>query len=73
MTETATVTEAPFTAHDRCDRCGAQAFVRTTHLEGVLQWCKHHFEQFEDKLVKAALSVQDNRSAINTKASVAAY
>lgn len=35
-------------AADRCDRCGAQAYVRTAHEtpdEKVLYllWCAHHF------------------------------
>ena len=34
-------------AHERCDRCGAAAFVMTVHSVGddftPLIWCAHHF------------------------------
>ena len=26
----------------RCDRCGAQAYVRTQHADLSLLWCAHH-------------------------------
>lgn len=42
--------EAPLTAHDRCDRCGAQARARTVHENGPLLWCGHHFQQHEEPL-----------------------
>lgn len=63
---------------DRCDRCGAQAFVITLHLAGHLYWCKHHFEKHQDKLVSdadhpsRALGIHDARDTINRKPSVSA-
>jgi hypothetical protein len=39
------------TANDRCDRCGAQAYVVTGHLAGDLRWCKHHYEDNETELL----------------------
>ena len=34
---------APLTAADRCDRCGAQAYVRARlHAGGELFFCAHH-------------------------------
>jgi hypothetical protein len=41
---------APLTALDRCDRCGAQAYVRTQHEAGDLLWCAHHARQHGEKL-----------------------
>lgn len=46
---------------DRCDRCGAQAFVITQHEAGPLYWCGHHFGPHELTL----RTVVDNRSMIN--------
>ncbi len=62
---------------DRCDRCGAQAFVITLHIEGHLYWCKHHFELHEFALVssgddKKAIAVHDRRDTINKAASISA-
>lgn len=34
-----------FTALDRCDRCGAQAYVSATKFELELLFCLHHGKQ----------------------------
>lgn len=58
------------TTAERCDRCGARAFVRTTFAAGEdlheLLWCGHHFAAFESKIREQALLVQDERDAIDT-------
>lgn len=33
------------TAHDRCDGCGAQAFVKVTGVSGELMFCAHHYSK----------------------------
>jgi len=33
---------SPLSAHDRCDSCGAQAYVRATLKYGELLFCLHH-------------------------------
>lgn len=38
------------TAKDRCDRCGAQAYVRTEHAGLELFWCAHHHREHQEKL-----------------------
>jgi hypothetical protein len=39
------------TAADRCDRCGAQAYVRATLADGLeLHFCAHHGRAHLDKL-----------------------
>lgn len=39
----AVLTPTPLSAADRCDRCGAQAYVRATlHGGGELFFCGHH-------------------------------
>lgn len=48
------------TAADRCDRCGAQAYVRATMGSGFdLLLCAHHFRENEDRLRAVAASICD--------------
>ena len=45
------------TAADRCDRCGARAYVRVSVFvlpgsgDHVLQFCAHHYQQHEGQLL----------------------
>ena len=42
---------SPLTAADRCDRCGAQAYVRARlHAGGELLFCAHHGREHLPKL-----------------------
>jgi hypothetical protein len=47
-------------AIDRCDRCGAQAYVRV-ELSGdaELLFCAHHAREHEDKLREVAINIHD--------------
>ena len=47
------------TALDRCDSCGAQAYVRVTMSTGDLFFCAHHGAQFKDKLSTTSLEWHD--------------
>jgi hypothetical protein len=48
------------TAADRCDRCGAQAYVRVTLTGGAeLLFCAHHGRVHSDALRRVATDVQD--------------
>ena len=49
----------PLTMLDRCDSCGAQAFVRATLASGELLFCAHHGAEAKAKLESVALSWQD--------------
>ena len=50
MTPTLSPT-TPLTALDRCDRCGAQAYVRVSLTAGgELLFCGHHFTEHRAKL-----------------------
>ncbi|GIG41105.1 DUF7455 domain-containing protein [Cellulomonas phragmiteti] len=64
-------TSAQLTRQDRCDRCGAQAFVRAT-LAGAggadLHFCGHHFRAHELKLVAAGATILDERHRIDEQA-----
>ena len=45
---TTTIAASQLTAADRCDRCGAQAYVRATMESGFdLLLCAHHFHDNE--------------------------
>ena len=46
-------------ASDRCDNCGAQAYVVTTVNGTDLLWCGHHWRRFEAGLVAVASKVRD--------------
>ena len=51
---------APLTAHDRCDRCGAQAYVRATLPAGTeLLFCGHHGNAHRPSLLVAGASLHD--------------
>lgn len=74
MTTTVAETTHPtFTAHERCDRCGAQAFVRAVLASGDLLFCAHHGREFGKALDEVALLVEDGTAAINHKPSPSAY
>ena len=47
------------TALDRCDSCGAQAYIRVTLASGELLFCAHHGAQFKEKLAPTALAWHD--------------
>ena len=60
-----TVTET-LTAADRCDRCGAQAYLRVTlNSGGELLFCGHHGKAHSDKLRQVALKIQDETSKMS--------
>lgn len=56
MSETTQTLTAPeLTAADRCDRCGAQAYVRVELSSGAsLQFCGHHWGAHEAALAPKA-------------------
>ncbi|SHG72326.1 hypothetical protein SAMN05443575_2630 [Jatrophihabitans endophyticus] len=57
---TTTITASPLSAQDRCDRCGAQAYVRATMESGFdLLMCAHHFHENEDRLREIAVAIHD--------------
>jgi hypothetical protein len=48
------------TAVDRCDRCGAQAYLRVELAGGgELHFCAHHAREHGDKLREVAVSLHD--------------
>jgi len=51
-------------ALDRCDSCGAQAYVRVTLASGDLLFCAHHGTKFKDKLLPTALNWHDESARL---------
>jgi hypothetical protein len=56
---TALAPASPLTAADRCDRCGAQAYVRVRLESGELLFCAHHAKKFNDALKTVAVEIID--------------
>jgi len=56
---------ARLTARDRCDRCGAQAYVRVW-LPGFLEllFCAHHNRQHASALADIAIDIQDETARL---------
>ncbi len=53
------------TADDRCDRCGAQAYVQVELLAGAeLLFCAHHARQYQEKLREVAIVIHDETSRL---------
>ena len=53
------------TAADRCDRCGAQAYLRVTLHAGELLFCAHHAKAHSDRIKQVALTLQDETDMLN--------
>ena len=65
FTDTVDELELPtLTALDRCDSCGAQAYVRVILTSGELLFCAHHAAEFKDKLQPTALAWHDETSRL---------
>lgn len=65
-----TATEAPeapsyeLSALDRCDSCGAQAYIRVELGKGELLFCAHHGKKYQEKLEGVARSWHDESSRL---------
>ena len=63
---TAVAQTTPLTAADRCDRCGAQAYVRVVLPgSGELLFCAHHSRQHGDALAKVGAEIQDETERLS--------
>lgn len=58
-----------FTALDRCDQCGARAWMRALLGETELLFCAHHASAHFDALVNVADYIQDDRELMNADSS----
>ena len=60
MTTAVAPNSAALSAADRCDRCGAQAYLRVElQSGGELLFCAHHAREHGDKLREIAATVVD--------------
>jgi hypothetical protein len=73
MPQTATETSAvdemdshnhQLTAADRCDSCGAQAYIRVVVSSGELLFCAHHGKKHQEKLSSIATSWHDESARL---------
>ena len=62
------------TALDRCDRCGAKAYLRVTLASGgELLFCAHHGKKYEESLRSVAAEIPDETDKLSaTEASAPA-
>ena len=66
-TDTGAVDElasAQLTAADRCDSCGAQAYIRVVVSNGELLFCAHHGKKHQEKLSEIAHSWHDETARL---------
>ena len=62
--------EWALTANDRCDSCGAQAYVQVTGVTGDLVFCNHHYNKIMDsttgyeKMMNFAYNILDERERL---------
>jgi len=60
---------APLTAADRCDRCGAQAYVRVRLSSGgELLFCNHHATAYRERLQSEGAVLQDETARLEERA-----
>lgn len=64
MSYAATDSRAPLTSLDRCDACGAQAYVRVRLEVGEFLFCAHHATKHSDKLRPQAIEWHDETSKL---------
>lgn len=70
---TSTLTVEPLTAVDRCDRCGAQAYVRVTLPAGSeLLFCAHHGREYAPKLRELDAAILDESERLDASQSTSA-
>ena len=58
------------TAHDRCDKCDAQAYVMVKGVSGELMFCSHHYNKIVndtvgyEKIMAFAYEIVDERERL---------
>jgi hypothetical protein len=72
MTGTTLTQQPSLTIADRCDRCGAQAFIRALFVAGELTFCGHHGRELLLPLQREAILVEDATERINSAPSPSA-
>ncbi len=61
------------TSADRCDRCGAQAYIRATLASGgELLFCAHHGREHAQRLAQMDAVIHDETARLSERSSVQA-
>ncbi len=72
MTTAVAPSTAALTALDRCDRCGAQAYLRVElQSGGELHFCAHHAREHGDKLREIAANLVDETDKLKATPAIA--
>ncbi|HEX2498653.1 MAG TPA: hypothetical protein VHO00_07605 [Actinomycetes bacterium] len=71
MTTALAPTGGALTAQDRCDRCGAQAYVRAVLPGGELCFCTHHWRKHADVLRQSAAEIHDETDRLQQPPAIA--
>lgn len=61
---TAEIDSPQLTAADRCDACGAQAYIRVVVNNSELLFCAHHGRKHQEKLAAVAQSWHDESARL---------
>jgi hypothetical protein len=59
--------DAPLSGLDRCDSCGAQAYVRATMESGTLLFCAHHAAKHRDAMMPLAKVWHDETAKLQER------
>lgn len=65
---TTALATSPLKAADRCDSCGAQAYIRVVLNGGELLFCGHHGRRHEAKLRPLAVEWHDETGRLHDPA-----
>ena len=68
MSSQITMEQTPLNSLDRCDRCGAQAYVRAILVSGgQLLFCSHHAKSYAEGLKPVVAVLQDETQKLAVK------
>lgn len=67
-TETRPVLDYRLSAIDRCDSCGAQAYIAAEINGSELLFCAHHGRKYEEKLRSVATAWHDETARLSEPA-----
>jgi hypothetical protein len=59
--------DAPLSGLDRCDSCGAQAYVRATMESGTLLFCAHHAAKHREAMKPLAKVWHDESAKLSER------
>ena len=70
MSEQLILEPTPLSAIDRCDRCGAQAYVRAVLRNGgELLFCAHHAKEYSEGLKPVVKEIHDESNRLTASSS----